>query len=92
MRVQLNVALVRYFILRHRQQERLSLRRFRFSGIGDGFGHFEYSLTCRARDLAADRPERYDGKGAVSCAGFAPRLVVWSMGRQNWTSPEAVYG
>ena len=73
--------LLRYFVLRHLQQERLSLTRFKFNGVGGGYGHFEYSLTRRARDLAAGRPERYDGKGAVSCAGLAPRLAVWSMGR-----------
>jgi hypothetical protein len=73
--------LLRYFVLRHRQQERLNLTRLKFNGIGGGFGHFEYSLTRRARDLADGRLERYHGKGAVTCAGLTPRLAVWSMGR-----------
>jgi hypothetical protein len=73
--------LLRYFLLRHRQQERLRLTRFKFNGLGGGFGHFEYSLTRTAHDLAGGRMERYHGKGAVWCAGLSPRLAVWSMGR-----------
>jgi hypothetical protein len=72
---------LRYFRARHRQRESLRLTRFKFNGVSGGFGHFEYSLTRRARDLADGAPERYHGKGAASCTGFTPRLAVWSMGR-----------
>jgi hypothetical protein len=73
--------MLRYFAARHRHLERLRLVRFEFNGVSGGFGHFEYSLTRRARDLAGGVPEGYHGKGAVTCGAFAPRLAVWSMGR-----------
>jgi hypothetical protein len=50
-------------------------------GVSGGFGHFEYALVRRARDLADEAPERHYGERAASCTGFTPRLAVWSMGR-----------
>jgi hypothetical protein len=72
---------LRYFRARHRQRETLRLTRLKFNGVSAGFGHVEYALIRRARDLAGGAAERYHGKGAASCAGTIPRLVVWSMGR-----------
>jgi hypothetical protein len=76
-------ALFRYFAARHRRGETLTLTHFKFNGAGNGYGHFEYSLERRARDIAAGAPEPYHGKGAASCAAATPRLAVWSMGRDS---------
>jgi hypothetical protein len=53
----------------------------RANGVSNGHAHFDYSLTRRARELAAREPEPYHGKGAPSCAETTPRLAVWSMAR-----------
>jgi hypothetical protein len=53
----------------------------RANGVSNGHAHFDYSLTRRARELAAGEPEPYHGKGAASCAETTPRLAVWSMAR-----------
>lgn len=56
-----------------------TLRRFKFNGVSGGHVHFDYSLTRRARDLAAGEPEPYHGKDAASCAEATLPLAVWSM-------------
>ena len=70
--------LVKYFRTRHKKNERLALRSFRYVGWVDGYGHFEYELTRRADDMRPRVARVYVGKGAVSC--FAGKLAVWSMG------------
>jgi hypothetical protein len=76
-------AMLRYFAARHRRGEALTLTRFKFNSVDNGYGHFEYSLLRRARDIANGIPEPYHGKGAASCALATPRLAVWSMARDS---------
>jgi hypothetical protein len=78
-------AMLRYFAARHRQNEALTLTRFKFNGVSSGHAHFDYSLIRRASDLAAGEHEPYHGKGAASCADAMPRLAVWSMARETPT-------
>ena len=73
--------MLRYFAARHLRSERLTLTSFRFNGVGSGYGHFQYTLTRRATDIARGARERYVGKGAAACTALGPRLAVWSMGR-----------
>lgn len=73
--------MLRYFAARHKQSERLALSSFRFNGVGSGYGHFQYTLTRRASDIARGARESYVGKGAAACTDLGPRLAVWSMGR-----------
>ena len=73
--------MLRYFAARHERSEKLALSSFRFNGVGSGYGHFQYTLTRRATDIARGARESYVGKGAASCTDLGPRLAVWSMGR-----------
>jgi hypothetical protein len=72
--------LLRYFTRRHGNGERLTLESFRFNGNGAGYGHFEYELDRRARDLAGGKRVPYAGKGAADCIHMPRTLAVWSMG------------
>lgn len=43
--------LLAYFAARHDAGERLELRRFRFNGLTNGYGNFEFDLVRSADDL-----------------------------------------
>jgi hypothetical protein len=88
-------ALLRYFAERHARNEGLAIMHFRYQGLSRdparGFlmGNFSYRLLRWADDIADGRPERYVGKGAVSCTSRGARLVVWSMGTPS--APDASF-
>lgn len=81
-------AFLRYGAERHALHESLAITNFRYQGrsraqVGNRaelVGGFSYTLLRRADDLAEGRPERYRGKGVVSCTSWGGRLMVWSMG------------
>jgi hypothetical protein len=71
--------LVRYLEQEHSGVE-LRLTRFRFTGYGDGYGHFEICLIRTTREGALN----YHGKGAAIChPDDADVIAVWAMGRQS---------
>jgi hypothetical protein len=64
-----------YVRKRHRHHERLTIRRIGTTNRADG--NFALVLERRADDYSR---RVIDGKGAVSCAGAAPKVIVWSLG------------
>ncbi|MFN2469415.1 MAG: hypothetical protein ABR583_00155 [Gaiellaceae bacterium] len=68
-----------YFAERHRRGERLALTKFRYIGYSAGWGHFEFALRRRARDLNHGRWATYHGLGAAICLRGPAGLGSWSM-------------
>jgi hypothetical protein len=68
--------LITYFRARHRQRDRMNLLTFTYNGNGN----FVYRLRRSAQDYRAGAWFGLVGKGAVTCAGVAPQLVVVSVG------------
>jgi hypothetical protein len=73
--------MLRYFAARHTKSEKLVLKSFRFNGVSGDYGHFQYTVTRQANDVAKGAREAYAGKGAAVCIAPGPRLAVWSMAR-----------
>ena len=72
--------LLKYFVARHRQHERLQLRVFRSAARGSlGYVNFSYELVRKADDMPT--PVLYVGKGAMSC--WTGNIAVWSMGAES---------
>jgi hypothetical protein len=70
--------LIAYVWARHRQKERLYIRRLRFQGAAGGrLGNFNFVATRVALDYG---PRTIRGKGAVNCTLSRPKVAVWSLG------------
>jgi hypothetical protein len=69
--------LMPYFRARLRQSERLRLVRFKGNGNSNRYGHFEFLIERRSREL---RPTVFQGKGAAICAASGDTISVWSVG------------
>jgi hypothetical protein len=70
--------LITYLRGRHRQKERLYIRRLRFQGAEGGrIGNFNFVATRAALDYG---PRTAPGKGAADCTLSRPKVIVWSLG------------
>ena len=70
--------LVAYFLRRHRADDRLALREFRFGyDRARILGHFSVKLRRRANDARGGRWFLLEGKGALDCS--RPRVTIAAM-------------
>jgi hypothetical protein len=68
--------LISYFRARHARRDRMHLLTFAYHGDGN----FTSRLLRSASDYKGNASFRLIGKGAVTCAGTTPQLIVVSIG------------
>jgi hypothetical protein len=74
--------LVAYFRARHRQNDRMVLRSYRFNGYERErrLAHFEFEGKRRADDFRSGESFGFDGKGALDCSQAKPSVTVMFIG------------
>jgi hypothetical protein len=74
--------LVAYFRARHRQNDRMNLRSYRFNGYERErrLAHFELAGPRRADDFRSGEWFRFDGKGALDCSQSRASIGVMFIG------------
>jgi hypothetical protein len=74
--------LVAYFRARHRRNDRMILRWYRFNGYERGrqLAHFEVEGKRRADDFRSGEWFGFDGKGALDCSQSRPSITVMFIG------------
>jgi hypothetical protein len=74
--------LVAYFRARHRQNDRMILRSYRFNGYEAErqLAHFELEGKRRADDFLSGEWFGFDGKGALDCSQARPSITVMFIG------------